>query len=66
MKCLKNLKFPGGYVVGFRRSMNLKTGKFSELKSLDYHIIMETHSCYVSWFCKTRCVESISGAKLLL
>jgi hypothetical protein len=41
MKWLKNLKFPDGYVAGFRRSVNLKTGKFSVLKSHDYHIIME-------------------------
>jgi hypothetical protein len=41
MKWLKNLKFPDGYAAGFRRSMNLKTGKFSGLKSHDYHIIME-------------------------
>jgi hypothetical protein len=41
MKWLKNLNFPDGYAVGFRRSVNLKTGKFSRLKSHDYHIIME-------------------------
>jgi hypothetical protein len=41
MKWLKNLKFPDGYVAGFRRSVNLETGKFSGLKSHDYHIIME-------------------------
>jgi hypothetical protein len=41
MKWLKNLKFPDGYATGFRRSVNLKTDKFSELKSHDYHIIME-------------------------
>lgn len=41
MKWLKNLKFPDGYAAGFRRSVNLKTGKFSGLKSHDYHIIME-------------------------
>jgi hypothetical protein len=38
---LKNLKFPDGYVAGFRRSVNLKTSKFSRLRSHDYHIIME-------------------------
>ena len=38
---MKNLKFPDGYAMGFRRSMNLKTGKFSGLKSHDYHIIIE-------------------------
>jgi hypothetical protein len=41
MKWLKNFKFPDGYAAGFRRSVNLKTGKFSMLKSHDYHIIME-------------------------
>jgi hypothetical protein len=41
MKWLKNLKFPYGYAVGFRRSVNLKMGKFSGLKSHDYHIIIE-------------------------
>jgi hypothetical protein len=38
---LKNIKFPDGYATSFRRSVNLKTGMFSELKSHDYHIIME-------------------------
>jgi hypothetical protein len=41
MKWLKNLKFPDGYAMGCRRSVSLKTGKFSGLKSHDYHIIME-------------------------
>jgi hypothetical protein len=41
MKWLKNLKFPNGYAVGFKRSVNLKMSKFSVLKSHDYHIIME-------------------------
>jgi hypothetical protein len=41
MKWLKNLKFPDGYVAGFRRSVNLKMDKFFGLKSYDYHIIME-------------------------
>jgi hypothetical protein len=41
MKWLKNLKFLDGYAAYFRRSVNLKTGKFSGLKSHDYHIIME-------------------------
>jgi hypothetical protein len=38
---VKNLKFLDGYATGFKRSVNLKTGKFSGLKSHDYHIIME-------------------------
>jgi hypothetical protein len=41
MKWLKNLKFLDGYAAGFKRSLNLKTTKFSRLKSHDYHIIME-------------------------
>jgi hypothetical protein len=41
MKWLKNIKFSDGYAAGFRRSVNLKTGKFFGLKSHDYHIIME-------------------------
>jgi hypothetical protein len=41
LKWLKNLKFLDGYAAGFRRSVNLKTGKFFELKSHNYHIIME-------------------------
>jgi hypothetical protein len=38
---LKNLKFPDGYAVGFRRAVNLDTGKLSGVKSHDYHIFME-------------------------
>jgi hypothetical protein len=41
MKWLKNLQFLDGYVVGFRMSVNLKTSKFSGLKSHEYHIIIE-------------------------
>jgi hypothetical protein len=38
---LKNLKFPYGYATGFRRVVNLDTGKLSGVKSHDYHIFME-------------------------
>jgi hypothetical protein len=38
---VENLKFSDGYATGFRRSVNLKTGKFSGSKSHGYHIIME-------------------------
>jgi hypothetical protein len=38
---LKNIKFPDGYVAGFRRAVNLDTGKLSGVKSHDYHIFME-------------------------
>jgi hypothetical protein len=38
---LKNLKFLDGYAVGFRRAMNLESGKLSGVKSHDYHIFME-------------------------
>jgi hypothetical protein len=38
---LKNLKFPDGYVAGFRRAVNLESGKLSGVKSHDYHIFMK-------------------------
>jgi hypothetical protein len=38
---LKNLKFPEVYAAGFRRAVNLDTGKLSGVKSHDYHIFME-------------------------
>jgi hypothetical protein len=38
---LKNLKFPDGYAAGFKRALNLDTGKLSGVKSHDYHIFME-------------------------
>jgi hypothetical protein len=38
---LKNLKFSYGYAAGFRRAINLDTGKLSRVKSHDYHIFME-------------------------
>jgi hypothetical protein len=38
---LKKLKFPDGYAVGFRRAVNLESGKLSGVKSHDYHIFME-------------------------
>jgi hypothetical protein len=38
---LQNLKFPDGYVAGFRRSTNLESGKLGGVKSRDYHIFME-------------------------
>ena len=41
MKWMKDLKFPNGYAVDFRRSMNLKTMKMKGLKSHVFHIIME-------------------------
>jgi hypothetical protein len=37
----EKLKFLDGYGVGFRIAANLKTRKLTELKSHDYHIIME-------------------------
>jgi hypothetical protein len=36
------LKFPDGYTVGFRRAVNLESGKLSGVKNHDYHIFMET------------------------
>jgi hypothetical protein len=38
---LKNLKFLDGYTAGFRRAMNLESGKLSGVKSHDYHIFIE-------------------------
>jgi hypothetical protein len=38
---LKKLKFPDGYTAGFRRAVNLESGKLSGVKSHDYHIFME-------------------------
>jgi hypothetical protein len=38
---LKILKFPNGYAAGFRRVVNLDSGKLSGVKSHDYHIFME-------------------------
>jgi hypothetical protein len=35
------LKFPYGYAAGFRRAVNLESGKLSGVKSHDYHIFME-------------------------
>jgi hypothetical protein len=41
MRWMKGLKFPDGYAVGLRRSVNVTTGKLTGLKSHDYHIIMK-------------------------
>ncbi len=41
MTWMKNLKFPDGFAAGFRRVVNLKTGKLTGVKSHDYHVIME-------------------------
>jgi hypothetical protein len=41
MPWMKNLKFPNGFAVGFRRTVNLNTWKLTCVKSHDYHIIME-------------------------
>jgi hypothetical protein len=38
---LQNLKFPDGYVAGFRRAANLYSGKLCGVKNHDYHIFME-------------------------
>jgi hypothetical protein len=38
---MKDIKVPDGYAAGFRRSVNLKTMKMNELKSHDFHVIME-------------------------
>jgi hypothetical protein len=41
MRWIKGLKFPDGYAVGLRQSVNVTTGKLTGLKSNDCHIIME-------------------------
>jgi hypothetical protein len=41
MTWMKNLKFPVGFAAGFRRDINLKTGKLTGVKSHDYHVIIE-------------------------
>jgi hypothetical protein len=41
MTWMKKLKFPDGFAAGFKRPVNLKTGKLTGLKSHDYHVIME-------------------------
>jgi hypothetical protein len=38
---LQNLKFPDGCTMGFKRAVNLESGKLSGVKSHDYHIFME-------------------------
>jgi hypothetical protein len=38
---LQNLKFADGYAVGFRKAVNLDSGKLSGVKSHDYHIFMK-------------------------
>jgi hypothetical protein len=38
---LKNLKFLDGYAAGFKRAVNLESGKLSGVKSHDYHIFIE-------------------------
>jgi hypothetical protein len=38
---LKNMKFLDGYAVGFRRALNLDSGKLSGVKSHNYHIFIE-------------------------
>jgi hypothetical protein len=38
---IKNLKFPIGYANGFRRAVNLESGKLSGVKSHNYHIFMK-------------------------
>jgi hypothetical protein len=41
MMWINNLNFPDGFAAGFGRVVNLKTGKFTWVKSHDYHVIME-------------------------
>jgi hypothetical protein len=41
MQWMKELKFPHGYIVGLRQSVNMTTWKLIGLKSHDYHINMK-------------------------
>jgi hypothetical protein len=41
MSWMQDLKFLDGYATGFRRDVNLETGKINGLRSHDYHIFME-------------------------
>jgi hypothetical protein len=49
MQWMKGLKFPDGYTVDLRRSMNMATRKLIGLKSHDYHIIMERLMSVIFW-----------------
>jgi hypothetical protein len=50
MRWMKNLKFPDdGFTAGFRRDVNLKTGKLTRVKSHDYHVIMEWPLLNLLW-----------------
>jgi hypothetical protein len=41
MTWMNNLKILDGFVTGFRRAINLKTGKLTGVKIHDHHVIME-------------------------
>jgi hypothetical protein len=41
MSWMQDLKFLYGYATGFRRVVNMETGKINGLKSHDYHIFMK-------------------------
>jgi hypothetical protein len=41
MSWMQDLKFLDCYTMGFRRAVNMETGKKNGLKSHDYHIFME-------------------------
>jgi hypothetical protein len=80
MRWMKGLKFPDGYAVGLRRSMNMTTGKLIGLKSHDYHTIMERllHVMFqvyfddvvwmvlaeLSYFYRQLCVKEIAVEKM--
>jgi hypothetical protein len=49
MMWMKNLKFFDGFAAGFRRAINLKTGKLTRVKSHDSHVIMEWHLLNMLW-----------------
>jgi hypothetical protein len=41
MRWMKRLKFPDVYATGLRHSVNITIWKLIELRSRDYHIIMQ-------------------------
>jgi hypothetical protein len=49
MRWMKGLKFPDGYAVGLKQSVNMTTGKLIGVKSHDYYIIMERHLHVMFW-----------------
>ena len=56
---LKNLKFPDGFAAGFKRALNLKTGKLTRLKSHDYDHHGMAPTKHVTRILTGRCVGDV-------